>query len=450
MYLKYVDPRITGIRTSRRFASLLALTVAGLSLGCASRPVQVAPIEHVPVSGLLTAEQILTTYGTPAFVYREGIPGTHDVRIRNDQEIPADEAVDDRNLIIFASGSGDQPVHFRHTARLLAESPEHPPGDDPHLLIILVHWSETTNVVHEHLKFKAQSAAARQLRHMCSVHQRRFSPSDSFVGIIGFSAGTRITQLAFGAILPQGRRGDKLPSLGPVPPEMSQVHHVVYLGSSVNREDPLPFGELKGRFINYVNYRDTHYGDRAPYFAPAGTSPVIIRVIEANVFLSRPRTGASANGFAKLPTLTTAEQFELLDLDPRLQQAFRMVNVEVPPELVPWSTASLPILDDDLDDHWNRAPNHYTMVGRGPKGRLSSPAFQQYKELTFEFVREHVASAVMRGRVEDFHLQSKPKPSILPTLLTPIDLLLPTEGIRAVKAPTTRSADSPPSTSPGS
>jgi hypothetical protein len=123
----------------------------------------------------------------------------------------------------------------------------------------------------------------------------------------------------------------------------------------------------------------------------------------------------------------------------------------VPAELVPWSSASLPILDDDLDDHWNRAPNHYTMVGRGPKGTLKSTVFDQYKELTFEFVREQVASAVMHGRIYEFHLRAKPEPSILPTLLTPIELLLPTERVKVVPPPRTEpetGASSSPATLP--
>lgn len=441
-------------RHERRAAWLLSLVPLLIAqTGCRQTTVVVRPIEQVRTHGILDASEIAHTYGSAAFVYREGIPGiSQNMRLRTDLEITATEPVHDANLIIFVEGSGDQLIHFRHTAHLLAESDYHPPGDLPHLLILLVHWSETTRVVREHLNYQAQAQAAETLKRMCHIHQRRHPDGQGFVGIIGFSAGTRITQLAFGAVLPEGRPGDKPPFLSGVPDEMKHVRNVVYLGSSINREDPLPFQEIDGRFINFINYRDTHYGDRAPYFAPAGTSPVLLRVLEANLYLTRPRTGASANGFSLLPTLTTTEQFDLLDLDPRLQQAFRMVDVEVPPELVPWSSASLPILDDDFDDHWNRAPNHYTVVGRGPKGALRSAVFDQYKEVTFEFVREQVASAVMHGRVYEFHLHTRPRPSILPALLSPIELLLPTEPIRIFPTPRIVPEEdeepSPPATAP--
>ncbi len=397
--------------------------LAAVTGGCGKPAARtVAPIPREATEMSAASQDLLRGYDTPAWVYRAGRPDDDPVIYRSDGDTIPDN-IDDTNLVIFAEGSSDMPPHFLRTAQLLAESPYHPHTESPNLLIVLIHWSESMSVVAEHLNYEGQEHGSKIMRRMCTLHQARHG-DDGFVGIIGFSAGTRVTQLAFGAVLPAGRPGDKLPTLVGVAEEMRAVDTVVYLGSSLNRHDPLPFGVLKGRFINFVNPRDTHYGDRAPYYAPAGTSPVYIRVAQANLYKARPRTGASANGFAHLATLTDEQQFGILDLDPQVDRIFRMVNCEVPGELIPWSVVSVPILNDDLDTYWNLAPNHYTMVGRGPEGKLYSKTFDQYKDLSFEFVREQVASAVLHGRVYEFDLKSEPRPNIMPALIDPANLIL--------------------------
>jgi hypothetical protein len=388
-----------------RAVSIVILCGASIFGACAPKTEQIRlrPLDQIRREGHLTHDD-LGTYGV-AFVYRQGRPGgPTPPTIWTDQNVPAGATGDDTNLIIFVEGSGDELKHFRRTARLLAESKYHPPNDNPNLLIVLVHWSETTNVVREHLNFKGQSRGAELLRRFCKIHQMRHPDGKGFLGIIGFSAGTRVTQLALGAVLPEGRAADRPPRLTGVPAEMKYVDNIVYLGSSINRDDPLPFHELRGRFINFVNHRDTHYGDQAPYFAPAGTSPLVGRVVQANLYLARPGTGASANGFAGLPVITTRRQFELIDKHRDLKEEFRLVNVCVPVDLLPLSPLGIPLLDDSLDTYRNLAPNHYSMVGRGPRGTLESLQFDQYKDLSFEFVREQVASAVMHGRVYTWEL----------------------------------------------
>jgi len=54
-------------------------------------------------------------------------------------------------------------------------------------------------------------------------------------------------------------------------------------------------------------------------------------------------------------------------------------------------------------------PNHYILVGREPAGGVDGPAFAQYREAAAEFVREHVASAALRGRLNRCHLLAKGK-----------------------------------------
>jgi hypothetical protein len=403
------------------FTLILVLAPAA---GCRKPDREIRPIPD-DVSGQVRRHDIMELYDTQAFVYREGRPeDPARIYLNTDKNIPA--VIDDANLVIFAEGSGDQARHFARTCELIAQSRYHPDSSNPNLLFVLVHWSESDNVVKEHLNFEGQRHGSEMMRRMCKIHQQR-NGSDGFVGIIGFSAGTRVTQLAFGAVLPEGHPGDKPPTLTGIPEEMKPVDTVVYLGSSLNRDDPLPFGEVRKRFINFVNNRDTHYGDQAPYYAPAGTSPIYLRVVEANLFLARPRTGASANGFSSIATFTDEEQFLTMQLDPRIDKAFRMVNVDVPPQLIPWSYLSTPILDDNLDTYWNLAPNHYSMVGRGPEGKLYTKTFRQYEDLSYEFVREQVASAVLQGIVYEFDLKSEPKPNILPSLISPANLILRAE-----------------------
>ncbi len=416
----------------------------GLAAGCQGPQRVVPPIERSALDLGQGAAELVAAYGSPAFVYRKNRPGPT-CKIYSPSAAAVPEVLDDTNLVIFAEGSGDQPQHFLRTAELIAQSRYHPAGDSPNLLILLVHWSESTSVVKEHLNFEGQSHGADLLRRMCALHQQRH-PRDGLLSIIGFSAGTRVAQLAFGARLPDGRRANEPPVLTGVPDSLRTVDHVVYLGSSLNRDDPLPFETVSGRFINFVNHRDTHYGDRAPYYAPAGTSPIYGRVLEANLYLARPNTGASANGFSRLATLTSKAQFEVLTRDPAVDRCFKMINVAVPPQLIPWSVLSVPILDDDLDTYMNLAPNHYSMVGRGPEGGLASKTFDQYKDLSYEFVREQVACAALRGRVNAFELGSEPKPNILPSLINPANLILSiqSQGGAPVPTPPPDNFESPP------
>ncbi len=380
-----------------------------LLFGCVIKrePAPLPRLDNVPLEGLLDRNTGAATY-SKAFVYRDGMPGGEQPpRVWTDKDLPADVHTDDRNLIVFVEGSGDTAEHFRHTARLLAESPYHPAGNNPNLTIVRLAWCETSDTVREHLNYKAQERGAQLLRQFCKAHAVRHPNGQRFVGIVAFSAGTRVAQLAFGAMLPQGRPADAPPTLTVVPDEMRNVNNVVYLGSSISRYDPLPFKELKGRFINFVNGRDTHFGDRAPYFAPAGTSPLLGRLIQANLYLARPGTGASANGFAGVPVLTNRRQFDLIELNAELSDEFRLINVYVPNDLIPVSSLGIPLLDDMLDTYSNQAPNHYAMVGRGPAGTLASGQFDLYKELAYEFVREQVGSAVMNAKVYSWDLKAE-------------------------------------------
>jgi len=97
--------------------------------------------------------------------------------------------------------------------------------------------------------------------------------------------------------------------------------------------------------------------------------------------------------------------------------------VPVPDALVPFNVFGDPVPNDDGDDYLNLAPNHYIMVGRGPAGRIDDPAFDQYRSIAKEFVREQVASAALRGRLETFDLEARPKSAKL--LDIPLPLLFP-------------------------
>jgi hypothetical protein len=105
-----------------------------------------------------------------------------------------------------------------------------------------------------------------------------------------------------------------------------------------------------------------------------------------------------------------------------------MVNVPVPMGLVPYNLFGDPVPNDDADDYLNLAPNHYTMVGRGPAGRTSVPTFAQYRAAAEEFVREQVGAAALRGRVFRFDLEAQPvgaNPLKIPNLL-PWAIIFPT------------------------
>jgi len=290
--------------------------------------------------------------------------------------------------------------------RLLAESHHGFPGRPDRLVIILLKWGKSTDVVAEHMNRTAQMEGAATLNHMLEVHRRRHG-DDGRVSVIGFSAGTRVTQWAFAGTVPEGE-----PTY---PDALAHTENVVFLGSSISCADCTPFEMVRGRFLSFINPRDTHYGDRAPFVAPAGETPRFGKFLTLEPVLRHPMFGASVMGFRHLPTLTNRAQFDAIEqpADPadrrRLQRAFRMVNVPVPDGLVPFNLFGDPVPNDDADDYLNLAPNHYILVGRGPAGRIDDPAFDQYRAVAEEFVREHVASAAVRGRLRRFDLEARPE-----------------------------------------
>jgi hypothetical protein len=374
-----------------------------MAAGCGAK----APRQQVPVDqdvlGPLDAQRLRQVYETPAFAVRAAKDGRP--KVVQDTELAPGTIVDDSNLLIFAEGSGDSVEAFRWTARLLAESPHGFSGAPQGLVVVLVHWGASRDVVTEHMHRDAQLAGAATLLRMLEVHRFRHGER-GHASVIGFSAGTRVTEFAFMGKVETG---------APTYPEaLAHVNNVVFLGSSISREDPLPFGPVRGRFINFVNPRDTHYGDRAPYIAPAGEGPRPLEFLAEHTLVHRPLFGASASGFLQLPTLTSDAQFDAIDLPgppaarEALDRAFKMINVPVPTKLMPRDLLGLPVLNDDLDDYLNQAPNHYIMVGRGPAGRMDGLDFTQYCGMAEEFVRQHVGAAAFRGRVYGLELGSVP------------------------------------------
>jgi len=365
-------------------------------------PLRVFPQD---VSGDLTPARLREVYGTPAFVVRT-VEGDHYVGVQ-DTALAPEVPVDDTNLLIIAEGAGDTVVGFRWTAGLLAASPHGFSSEPDHLVILVIHWSETALAVAEHLNRPAQLRGAALLGDMLEVHRRRHGDAGC-VSLIAFSAGTRVTEMAFLGELPEGAEAR--------PDALARIQNIVFLGSSVWCHDPAPFESIRGRFINFINPRDTHFGDRAAYAAPAGTSPRVVEWFEQGTLLRRPHFGASVVGFADLPTLTTVAQFNAIDAVLRdddadtaepIRAAFQRLNVPVPHDLVPYSLFGDPIPDDDLDDYLNLAPNHYILVGRGPGGNVEAPEFKQYRAIAEEFVQEHVACAAFGGRLERFDLRGR-------------------------------------------
>jgi hypothetical protein len=395
-----------------------ALALAALAAGCAPKAVRQPRALGTEVLGAMAPEALRQAYATPAFVVRDLQEGRH-VAFQ-DTELDPDAHVDDSNMLIYVEGSGDTVEASRVTMRLLAESPYGFPERPDRLVVVLLKWSESRDVVTEHLNRPAQLRAAAVLNAMLEIHRRRHGAAGN-ASIIGFSAGTRVTQLAFLGEVPEGEKT--------YPDALPHARNIVFLGSSMCCMDGTPFAMIRGRFLSFVNPRDTHYGDRAPYAAPAGESLRVLEVLKFESLLRHPNFGASVMGFRHLPTLTAAEQFDALKAvaSPDLQQAFRMVNVPVPLGLVPYNLFGDPIPNDDADDYLNLAPNHYTMVGRGPAGRTDTPTFNQYRAAAEEFVHEQVASAAMRGRLYRFDLESQPvgaNPLKIPNLL-PWAFILP-------------------------
>ena len=361
--------------------------------GCAPKARE-APGPGPDALGPLDPQTLRTVYNTPGFVMRTVKAGRP--AAVQDTEIPAGTVIDDTNLVIFVEGSGDSVDVFRWTARLLAESPHNFPDAPERLVIILVHWSETRDVVAEHLSRASQLVGAARLHQMLETHRLRHGACGR-ASVIGFSAGTRVMQFAYTATLAAG---------APAYPEgLGHADNLVFLGSSIGSEDPMPVESIRGRFINFVNPRDTHYGDRAPYIAPAGQAVRPLEFLAEHTLVPRPHFGASVEGFIRAPTLTSAAQFDAIVMPTAtrdrhaLDQAFRTVNVPVPEQLVPKDILGLPILNDDMDDYFNQAPNHYILVGRGPANRLDGLDFAQYRAAAEQFVREHVGAAAMHGRL---------------------------------------------------
>lgn len=380
-------------------AVLAAAAVACAAAGCKSAAPRLPRAIGSEVLGALAPAAMRETYGTPAFVVRDTAGGGH-VAIQ-DADLPAEARVDDTDLLIFVEGAGDTVAGFRWTARLLAESPYGFHGAGDGLVIVLLKWCETTNAVTEHMNHAAQRAGAARLAEMLEVHRRRHGAAGR-VSLIGFSAGTRVIEMAFG-----GAAGNQAWH----PEALARVDNIVFLGSSVGSEEDLPFAPIRGRFLNFVNPRDTHFGDRAAYVAPAGESADLLKLLKQGTIQRRPRFGASVAGFMTLATLTAPEQFEAVEAaeasaGPGARGPFRMVNVPVPPLLMAFSVFGLPLYDDDLDDYVNLAPNHYVMVGRGPGGNTDLPSFKQYSASAAEFVQEQVASAALHGRLYRFRLKT--------------------------------------------
>jgi len=393
-------------------------TAACLLAGCEPQATRVPRDIGSDALGVLTPEAFRKVYETPAFVVRDVEDGRH-VAFQ-DTDLAPDTLVDDSNLLVYVEGSGDRVPLSRWTMRLLAES-AHGFPDRPHrLVILLLKWGESHHVITEHMNRKAQMAGAATLNRMLEVHRRRHGDR-GHASVIGFSAGTRVTQWAFSGTVPEGEET--------YPQALARADHVVFLGSSIGCADPTPFECIRGRFLSFINPRDTHYGDRAPFMATAGQGPRFGKFLTLEPLLRHPMFGASVMGFRRLPTLTQPEQFDAIEeaADPamrqRLERVFRMVNVPAPTGLVPFNLFGDPVPNDDGDDYLNLAPNHYVLVGRGPAGRINDPAFAQYRAAAEEFVKEHVAAAALCGRLFRFDLEARPKSAKL--LDVPLPLLFP-------------------------
>jgi hypothetical protein len=387
------------------------------------------------VEGALSPAALREAYRTPAFVVRQ--MGVGHYTAVQDTDLSADSQVDDSNLLVFAEGSADTIDGFRWTARLLAESPFGFPQNPDRLVIIVLKWSKGLSAVAEHMNRAAQEEGAAVLADMLEVHRRRHH-SDGHVSLIGFSAGTRVIERAFAsavALRDAGRHEAFEP-----------VDNIVFVGSSVGLEEQLCFEDIRGRFINFVNPRDTHFGDRAAYVAPAGEMANPLKLLHQATIERRPRFGASVAGFQSLPVLTSAGQFDALEAlerssaPPAARKAFKMVNVPVPPTLLPFNVFGSPILNDDLDDYMNLAQNHYIMVGRGPGGFTNVPDFKQYRTSAEEFVRDFVGDAAFRGRLDRFDLKTVTKGA------NPIGVPLPLPW--AILNPGEKEPSSPPAEPP--
>lgn len=390
-----------------KWTCFVAAVLAAAALaagGCKSAAVQAQRQIGNEVEGGMTAAALRQAYRTPAFVVRQASGGRF--AAVQDTDLSPNSQVDDTNLLVFAEGSADTIEGFRWTARLLAESPYGFSPNPDRLVIIVLKWSQGISAVAEHLNSAAQAKGAAALAEMLEVHRRRHH-SDGHVALVGFSAGTRVIERAFAAAVAE-RDAARHEAFEP-------VDNIVFLGSSVGLMETPQFEGLRGRFINFVNPRDTHFGDRAAYVAPAGEKADPLKLLQQATIQRRPRFGASVAGFQALPLLTNVSQFDAIEALERsaapraARSAFKMINVTVPPTLVPFNVFGAPIPDDDLDDYVNMAPNHYATVGRGASGRTDLPDFKQYRPAAEEFVRDFVGDAAFRGRLDSFDLKSVTK-----------------------------------------
>jgi len=400
------------------WATLCCVLVAGCGGDKAPEMLEHRVLPGDVVHADLSPARLQDVYGTTAFVYAARDPDTGETAVIDDTGAPAGAALDDRRLIIYVEGSGDSFKEFRYTARLIAESPHvFPPGSSGAVLLLPLHWSESGNVVREHVNLKAQRRGAVALQDVVRAHAARHSGTPgASVSLLGFSAGSRVVQMAFGARL-TGKGVEAVE--GDCPAYMNTVRDVVFVGSSLSRHDPVPLAGIRGRFINFVNRRDTHFGDRAPNVAPAGSGPRVGKLVNPMTAVQRsPGFGASANGFDRLPTLTSPEQFAAVDAWPAAQKAFRRVNVPVPGNLLPYNVVGTPVENDDLDDFLNQAHNHFILVGRGPAGATGGAEFAQYRDVAAEFVREFVAPALVSGCVPATELTAQAKPVTAMDVLT--------------------------------
>ncbi len=360
------------------------------------------------VEGPLNADRVRDLYGAADFVYAEFEQESAIVRM-NTYATSSALQIDDTRLIVYVGGSGDSPDGFYHTAKLIAGSPSVWIHDRRPLLIVTLHWSESRDPIAEHTNLAAQQGGSQLLQQMCQVHDLRHRQDEgAHLSIMAFSAGSRVVQLAYGCVIESGN-GTAVPG-HEYPEDMNRVGNIVFLGSSLPRDDPLPFENISGRFINFVNPRDTHFGDRAAHVAPPGVAPSLPRLLTSRVTNRSPGIGASANGFDEIATLVSPEQFEAADDTEAGKQAFRLVNVRVPEQLVAYGLFGIRLNKDDLDDFINAAPNHYIMVGRGPGGAVEGVMFEQYREVAEEFVQFLVAPALISGQVPQMVLFSEPKP----------------------------------------
>ena len=401
-----------------KWSCFLAAVLSAAALaagGCKSAAIQAERHIGHEVEGGLTAAALREAYRTPAFVVRQASGGRFTAV--QDADLSADSQVDDTNLIIFAEGSADTIEGFRWTAHLLAESPFGFDSQPERLVIVVLKWSHGISAVAEHLNHEAQAKGADVLAEMLEVHRRRHH-SDGHVSLIGFSAGTRVIERAFAKAVAERDAGRH--------EAFEPVDNIVFLGSSVGLMETPQFEGLRGRFLNFVNPRDTHFGDRAAYVAPAGEAANPLKLLHQATIQRRPRFGASVAGFQSLPLLTAVSQFDAIEAlehssaPAAARKAFKMVNVPVPPTLVPFNVFGAPIPDDDLDDYVNLAPNHYATVGRGAGGRTDLPDFRQYRPAAEEFVHDFVGDAAFRGRLDRFDLKAVTKganPIGLPTFV---------------------------------